>query len=367
MSELISVGGYGCVYKPAISCSGKSTRENSFISKLQVYNKSSINEINIGNKLKKFKAHFGLPESSCKVRKSNMVKKDCPLTKEHEQLVLIKMKYIENRSFFDLVIADELLESQIYFLLHSFSFLVKSIHILKKQGIIHYDLKLDNILYDVKSNSPKIIDFGISIEKSKISLTDLKETFWVYAPWYYVWSPDIHFMCYIVNVNRNPSRKDVEKLIYDYIKGNEILQLIPKKELDEYKKKYVNYLSGFIGMSETEIAKIIISNSDTWDLYSLGLIYIKLVYFLKNKNKVSHEFFDFFLDVLYKTIHPNPIERLSDERLLNTIYGYVTKFRIQTDTINAGFTKKYIDTVKRYHRTHWRKLEDKLMECSIQK
>ena len=167
MTELLTVGGYGCIYKPSIDCEGNNTRKNDFISKLQVENNSAHNELKITRKLKQFTNFFVIPNNHCRIKKKKVKKDDCPLIKDVDDLVLFEMKYVPNRSFFDILTEDESLERQIFVLLFNYSALLKSLHILKKHHIIHYDLKLDNILYDIVEEYPKIIDFGISLDTKK--------------------------------------------------------------------------------------------------------------------------------------------------------------------------------------------------------
>ena len=54
-SNLLSQGGFGCVYYPGIDCKGSVLTNKKFASKLQVKNSSSDNEIAIGNEIKKIK------------------------------------------------------------------------------------------------------------------------------------------------------------------------------------------------------------------------------------------------------------------------------------------------------------------------
>mgnify|MGYP001590520416 FL=1 len=48
----IAEGGYGCVFHPEISCSGKETNNTKYISKIQHADFSSQNEVLIGKLLK---------------------------------------------------------------------------------------------------------------------------------------------------------------------------------------------------------------------------------------------------------------------------------------------------------------------------
>ena len=61
MSKLLTVGGYGCIYKPSIDCDGTETSNDSRISKMQVDNASSRNEIIITNKIKRYSDFYEFP------------------------------------------------------------------------------------------------------------------------------------------------------------------------------------------------------------------------------------------------------------------------------------------------------------------
>ena len=83
MSELLSQGGYGCVYHPALSCSGKAESSKKSVSKLQRNDWAAKNEIEIGKIVKKISNYssFFLPiTSSCDIKISsvdNKLLKDC--------------------------------------------------------------------------------------------------------------------------------------------------------------------------------------------------------------------------------------------------------------------------------------------------
>ena len=360
MTELLTVGGYGCIYKPSIDCDGKNTKNDNYISKLQVENDSSNNELKISSKLKKYTNFFVIPNKHCKISKKKIEKDDCPIVKQHDDLVLFEMKYVPNRSFFDILTEDDLLERQIFVLLFNYSALLKSLHILKKHNIIHYDLKLDNILYDIVEEYPKIIDFGISLDTKKISITNLKKTFWTYAPWYYVWCPDIHFICYLVNVNSEFTIETIKEIVKECIKNNEILALMDDVYVIDYEVAYVKHLSKYIDMSVQDIAKDILKNSSNWDIYSLGLIFIKLTKFVITKNNIKHPFFNFFIDILKVNINPDPEKHLCEEDILKLLYEYVNNTDLKTRKKNKGFTKSYLKSIKQFHKDHWTYLSSRL-------
>lgn len=361
MSELLTVGGYGCIYKPSINCDGEETSNDSRVSKIQIDNESSRNEIVIANKIKTYTDFFVLPLNYCKIKRDKIKKQDCELIKKDRDIMLIEMDYVPNRSFFDILTEDDSLERQIFVLLFNYSALLRSLYILKKHHIIHFDLKLDNVLYDIVEQYPKILDFGISLDKKKISLSNLKKTFWVYAPWYYVWCPDIHFMCYLVNVDSVVTLEVIEKVVKECIKGNEIIALMDHVYQIDYEIAYIKRLSKYIGMDIKHIAKDILKHSTNWDIYSLGLIFIKLTKFVTTKNNIRHPFFSFFMDILKININPDTEKQLCEENILKLLYEYINNTKIKTNTKNKGFTLSYLKSIKEFHKEHWTVLKSRLL------
>ena len=53
MSKLLSQGGYGRVFYPGIDCKGKTIRDDSIATKIQIKNFTAVNEIKIGELIRK--------------------------------------------------------------------------------------------------------------------------------------------------------------------------------------------------------------------------------------------------------------------------------------------------------------------------
>ena len=194
-----------------------------------------------------------------------------------------------------------------------------------------------------------------------ISLSNLKKTFWVYAPWYYVWSPDIHFMCYLVNVDNNVTLEVIEQIVKECVKSNEILALMDHVYQVQYEIAYIKRLSKYIGMNIKDIATDILKHSTNWDIYSVGLIFIKLTKFVTTKNNIKHPFFSFFLDILKININPDTEKHLCEEDILKLLYEYVNNTKLKTNKKNKGFTQSYIKSIKEFHKEHWTVLKSRLL------
>ena len=50
--KLLAEGGYGCVFSPGINCNGSMMTTKKYVSKIQPFDKSAKNEIEIGKIIK---------------------------------------------------------------------------------------------------------------------------------------------------------------------------------------------------------------------------------------------------------------------------------------------------------------------------
>ena len=170
-------------------------------------------------------------------------------------------------------------------------------------------------------------------------------------------------MCYLVNVDSNVTLEVIEKVVKECVKGNEILALMNHVYQVDYEIAYVKRLSKYIGMDIKHIAKDILKHSTNWDIYSLGLIFIKLTKFVTTKNNIKHPFFSFFMDILKININPDTEKQLCEEDILLLLYEYVNNTKIKTTQKNKGFTVSYVKSIKEFHREHWTVLKSRLLSA----
>ena len=104
MSKLLDQGGYGCVYRPEIKCSGK-TGSNKMVSKLQKKNYASMNETNMGvliRNIKNYNKYFLPAINSCPVQLSSIdakILKPCEIINKKYQYILMQFPFLENMEF----------------------------------------------------------------------------------------------------------------------------------------------------------------------------------------------------------------------------------------------------------------------------
>jgi len=305
----ISEGSYGCIFRPGYRCDGRSLDSNKFITKIQKEQSASIRESEISSQIRKIDHYddFFSPilEPPCLVDLATIEDdeiKKCGFinsTKNKEtKYETNKIKYIGKRT-----LADEL-----YLLFKKqpkniFKYLFEShIHLLdgyKKlidAGIIHFDVKENNIVCETKTHTPIIIDFGLSFQIANIEKDNYKHVFFTYGPDYGPWCIEIALMTYVANElgdgwQENPiEQKDITKVLYDFFSQNDaIKKLFTDDEQKEYHQKLTDlFTNEFVVKKLTwkQATDYLIKSKTTWDNYALSIVFL---YIIKDMNLNSYQ------------------------------------------------------------------------------
>ncbi len=357
-SNLLSQGGFGCIYYPGIDCNGNNLKNKKFVSKLQVKNISSDNEIEIGNEIKKIKKYYqfflpiieNCPISANKI--SGNILSDCEPVQEKNELVLMKMEYIDSLSFYKLLTNEkESSQSIIKTMIDSYIYLLNSLKMLGERNIVHYDLKHDNILFNKDTELPLVIDFGISLNMNNLNFNRLHDLFYVYATDYYIWSFDIHIINFLVNEVDSDDyivTKDVfSEIMNNIVDDNKALQIFSETFINKYKKKCMFYGTKIIGKDKSTILKILIKqkNYQTWDNFSLSCMYLLFIQQAFKNNFPDSEFLIKLSQLLCVNISPDPQDRFTIEETIQRANSIVKNIQLNDLTSLANslqINSKYI-------------------------
>ena len=107
MAQLLNQGAYGCIYYPGFTCKGNASKNKKYVTKLELKDKTSINEIEISNIIKKIKNHtkyFSIIEKHCEIKLNTFKKKTASSLSECD--------VVNNNEF---IYNDFILSYQIYF------------------------------------------------------------------------------------------------------------------------------------------------------------------------------------------------------------------------------------------------------------
>ena len=321
--KLLAAGGYGCVFRPRIGCNGASTHDINKVTKIQAADRAAKNELEIGTLVQNilgYQRFFGAALSSCVVNTakiSTTVLKQCPLAQQESKLLFITFDYIPNVSM--QTVANAALERRedIYALLHSYSLLLRSVDRLLEIGVVHMDLKSENVLYDAIYHLPVIIDFGIAIDMNSLSPARWEDAFYTFSPDYYIWPPEVHFIAYLVHVNPNPDHEELELFSMAVMSSNKALDDFSTEFRNMWARTCSNYFQQFIGKPKDVVIEDLISKWNTWDNYALSIMYLRLFQRWHTDGYTSNPVFRKLTELFLWGLQPNPDKRYTVSKSLS--------------------------------------------------
>jgi len=203
--QVIGQGSYGCVHNPSLKCKDKKiiSNYNDKISKImkdehaqtEMQEYVGINKIDPDNKYH-LKPEKCVPDYSYEMKETVMkckIGKD--IIKEKDKYKLIVMKYggPDLKQFFKKPMEDtpKNRERISDFWIEAID-LFKAIKLFIKNGMIHHDLKPENIVYDENNHSVKIIDFGLLQKKNDIIEKSKDSDYWL-SQFHFNFPPELFF------------------------------------------------------------------------------------------------------------------------------------------------------------------------------
>lgn len=375
--HIIGQGTYGCVYKPHFDCKTykpKSGESNNFLSKIQLENNITENEIKIGKLVKSIprsRNYFAAIEEDCtitigKINEAGIEK--CKMLEKFEKdahpkskLKSTKISYAGKKTLTQYLESELIntkkdnstnVDNYLKKIANTHLYLLESVQLLIDKKIIHMDIKHNNIIYN--GRFPIIIDFGISYDGNNLSLENYKKTkraFGIKAPFYMPWCFEIVLLSNVSHdvLKHNPqdlertmstrlSQEDIlylKKIVEEYVKMHVLLQntnLFTDEERKKYIEKLNDYTNMFIGKTWGEVWIIITNSNNTWDNYSISIMYLlelKISGLVDvSKSSQSNHFLKTYLDTIKKNILSGPQERQSPSvtlAQLKTIFGKIKK------------------------------------------
>ena len=296
--------------------------------------------------------------------------------KVYTEYFLMYSYYIKNKSLKEYYSNNTNYVNYVISILNNFSYLLTSLTLLNKNKIIHNDLHINNILINLKTNKPIIIDFGLSFQinncyklnKNTIDFYYLKKFIFDFRTDHYHINIEKRFLCFFIyntnedfysvidsnNVANLLTKTTIDLFIndsYDSILNNsEISDFFSNDELSEYKKALQQFYYQFHNKMKyptyTVIAKYLLDFVYAYnDLYSLTIDFLYIYYnnkvFLENnstnENKNLKIFLDFFIQLYKKVLYPDPNMRLKLNEVYN-IYMFIINY---IKNIEINITSKY--------------------------
>jgi hypothetical protein len=308
---ILGQGTYGCVYKPKIPCVDDKLEDKKYISKVQMDDKTSKYEIEMGTIIKripKYGMRYGPIIKSCNLNYTKITDTELSACKmyvrgkrknEDTKYVSSTLKYIGKNTLSE-YLNSILLKKDVKteqnagqyskIIAETHLYLLESVSILNGKGILHMDLKSNNIMYDSEKNLPIIIDFGLSYETRLLDISEYevnaKEPFGVEIDSYIPWCIEIILLSYIARQIGNKKRysvsKDLLRTPITNIRPMEVLceshidkiDVISGSEKEVAKTQLKKWVGEFKGKTWGEVWKEVSMTYKSWDNYGLSMMYL---------------------------------------------------------------------------------------------
>jgi serine/threonine protein kinase len=362
---VIGEGTFGCVIKPSLPCSNKKMSYKNKISKVMI-SKEAIKELKeyaiIAKADKQNKFYLGLP-THCRVKKTKET------IRAIEKCVNLKKKYFNKKSVKNVIKNLDLLVmkdgglnlkmlslmvnvmkvtpentikvKKIWIEMHK---MFRGILLFQKHGILHHDVKPQNIVYNINHHVANFIDFGhmrnISYEIKKSIASDN----WIYDYPFWNYPLEIQFLNkydFVKFASKSISEKekvfsqilhdidnesetkfvDAFQIFMDYIIYNK-----SKKEEKEIIQKYLlAYHKMLIEQVVPNTYKDFLQKSvKSIDVYGLGM---SLYYLLNCSTKfLKKDFIGALETCFFNMTTPNLLQRFSIEEAIDMYENIFTEF-----------------------------------------
>jgi len=335
---VIGKGSYGCVHKPQMKCKQKS-RKKGRVSKLLVRGEAN-NEMNefeyISNADKMHKMYLGKP-TMCEIDKiaTNVAAmKACGDSKydpaQISRYALLVMKdggrnltQFANDAYNNWEVNTANVKKIELFWLEV-SRLFYGLKVFQDNGLMHHDLKPQNIVYNVSTNRLNYIDFGFMTRKAEVLQMANDSQYWSSkAHWSFPWENQFlnrtkHTT--IVNKNSKNNTKFYKKLAEDAWSDFAVFfeEILPVGEVtntsDMAIQMVYSYLTMIADRNHSGYNDFLTKSLDTTDSYGVG---IALLYVLNRTGKfISLELFGKLASLFTNMVHPVLFVRHNVDSLL---------------------------------------------------
>ena len=330
MTELVNQGAYGCLYHPGLRCNGNPIKDQRYATKLVVRDEVAANEVAVGNAIKRivnYSVNFVPVVDTCvvnlsKVRRNNPHALDkCDVVtaaaSEKTKFLLMKMPYVDSLYFYDYIAGMGGNKKRIIScIFDTYDYLMESAERLVEHGIVHHDLKLQNILMNLKTDTPVIIDFGLSMvvaPPQTMTAAFWKLHFYKYSPKYYVWPLETHVINYVCNESASGvlTRAEVESICDAFVNANDALRIFSKGFRARYLRACIDHHAQWIGVERGAACAGLLAGWRTWDNYSLSIAYLQIIGFISQNGFTRNALVVKYVQLLLANVHPDPARRKS--------------------------------------------------------
>jgi serine/threonine protein kinase len=321
--RIIGQGTYGCAYHPSISCKDQKVGSARFLSKIQVKDNISDLENAVGQIIKRipnYQYYFAPVIEQCPINISSIDNdnlKKCDVIAEgfHARnapnYVSSKIRYVGDETlddYFTRILHSKhgrnpIIAMQKYWktLGNSHLYILQSVYLLNQAGILHLDIKENNVMRDPKNDVFIVIDFGLAYESKNLNRTNYAQSksipFGVRTDSYVPWCIEINILSYIARLVQPLEKKtskygelqeekwsekvrdvsELKEICNKFMKTNALLrsELFSEDERKDYLRRLHRWIDGMREKTWGGIWDLVQNSHVSWDAYSVSTMFLK--------------------------------------------------------------------------------------------
>jgi hypothetical protein len=293
-------------------------------------------------KIKDIKQHFYLCENTSELKITHIDDDDRKIRHKysnHDDTILLEFQDRKLIYFKNYLKALSSSTKYLLTIINSYKHLLNSIHLLVSHNIFHNHINFDSIVVD-KSDYVLLSNFSFSIDYSRTDMEQyIKQFIIAYEPSYLEWPIELHILSYLLTNKLNSlSSYNIESIITEYIKHNNILNTFGPSVVSSYKEEALQYFKKYINQNCEYILTDILQFANTWDNYALSILYLRILIGIYRSIGIKNKFIILFMKLLVTNIHLNPLKRFSIEMTIE-------KFDILLDSLEPKDYKEVINNL----------------------
>ncbi len=311
--------------------------ESSVKTKIVKQNFYSVNELKICEKIKSilyYICNYYIADNYEFINISQLNDKYIDkVVKTHYLNILYKNKNFVD--FYTFLMLSTNIKLLIFNIIESFLYILNSLYKLNEKDICFFNLCPQNIV--LLNEKPILQNFEYSLQYNKLNeeyFTNIIENLndnYIYKPL------EVHVLFYLIKNDINSiSYSFIEEICEIYVNNLSVLSFFSNKYVADYKKCCVETLKQYVNKNKREIIEKLLENVETWDLFSLSVLYLHIIGNILKLFSLQETFISKLFAELSKNIHPNPEKRYNLE-LMREVYNKL---------LNEETDWKYINNLK---------------------
>jgi len=234
--------------------------------------------------------------------------------KTDKKHVLCEYNLQNSIPFDEFLITHPTPKTLIFHVLDTYSYLLNSLLLLNSINVCFYNMSAANIVID-KNYKPILQNFELCLNfDCRLGFSEImKHTKdYTHKPF------EVHVLFYLIMKQNDTLTEEMIQQICSVFIQNAAF-FVNKNDKKKYKDECVDFLQQYKEKPRDIIISDLLTYVNTWDNYSCSVMYLHIVTNIIQAFGVKSGFLTKFIQILKKTVHPNPSHRIS---LKDTLFLY---------------------------------------------